>query len=104
MSEEWLSTIQPATNRCASVEAMIAQQNDPAYQAELAAEAQRLLQQHYLNLIVTWCNDNQSTQSSTSYPIDCLVTPSVLDGWQSLLESKGYIVARNGTNFTISIP
>lgn len=73
------------------------------------ARQQRALQEGAIRDIVAWCNainpgDRRTHQMFLSLEINESITTSVLDGWESQLAQKGYIVTRNGTVFKIELP
>jgi hypothetical protein len=108
MSEIDLLSIKTATERadiCAQAET---RQAEPSYIVERDSSAQESLQKHYLQLIVKFCDESNieatvAAQGETVLPIDAIITSSVLDEWQSLLESKGYVITRDGYDFRISV-
>lgn len=103
-----LNDIQTCTDRCAVKDAAMTEQTDPDFVAAAEASKQAAMQQHFLNRIIAFCNETntssaQAVQTQLKLPINNLITSSVLDTWEANLIAKGYTVVRDTYDFTISL-
>lgn len=104
-----LTAVQSAADRKNACDDAIAVQTDAAYVAARQAAQQTERQIAFSCAIQYWCNlssnvDVQTTTSSRVFPMNMLVDTAVLDGWESDLTGQGYIVTRDGPNFTVALP
>jgi hypothetical protein len=101
--------IQGASDRKNVCDAACAAANDPDFIAAQEAARQTAIQNHFKNVISSWCNENSESSSAAMQDnlrlaINDLITSSVLDSWESQLTGKGYVITRDGSYFTIALP
>lgn len=103
-----LSTVQVAADRQVVCVNAAAAQAEQAYLDLQETTRQTNYQQHFSKIIANWCNvtdvnSSSATEETLTLPINNMVNGTVLDEWQSKLETKGYIVTRENDMFTIQI-
>lgn len=103
-----LSTVPTATDRKNACDAAVAAQAQQSFIDTQEAEKQSKYQAHYSRLIHKWCsesdpNNSATAQSELTLHINNVIDSSVLDGWETDLESRGYTVNRAGTLFVVRL-
>jgi hypothetical protein len=105
------AAIPTAAERRAAMLAAVAVKNDAASEQKMAET--RLAQQvhtesHFWRVITTWCTStdvrNASTlKESVTVPIG-QVRSETLIAWEAMLAAKGFVTARDGNRFVVSLP